>query len=241
MAGARILFVEDEPAIRESISGALAREGHRVHAVADGDGLEALVERFRPDLAILDVMLPGRDGFALAVQLRRLSDLPILFLTARDAPPARLRGFHVGGDDYVTKPVFLEELLARVRALLRRAGRLTSPVIEVADVLIDEDAALVTRAGEPVEVTATELRLLCYLARNRGRVLSKLQILTQVWGYEDYDPNLVEVNISALRRKLERGGERLIHTVRGQGYVLRRPASSPSESQPLAEAERAAR
>jgi two-component system OmpR family response regulator len=222
MGSARILFIEDEPAIREAIARALAREGYRVHAAADGRGLEELLERFRPDVAILDVMLPGgRDGFELARQLRAASDLPIVFLTARDAPPARLRGFSVGGDDYVTKPVLIEELLARVRALLRRCGRLSSPVIEVGDLLIDEQAAAVTHAGEPVALTATELRLLSYLARNRGRVLSKLQILTQVWGYEDYDPNLVEVNISALRRKLERHGRRLIHTVRGQGYMLK--------------------
>jgi len=183
---------------------------------------EELVDRFLPDLAILDVMLPGgRDGFELARELRGASDLPILFLTARDAPAARLRGFHVGGDDYVIKPVFIEELLARVRALLRRAGRSRSSVIEIGDLLIDEDAAAVTRAGEPVDLTVTELRLLSYLARNRGRVLSKLQILTQVWGYDDYDPNLVEVNVSVLRRKLERHGPRLIHTVRGHGYLLR--------------------
>jgi two-component system OmpR family response regulator len=222
MDRARVLFVEDELAIRDAIAVALERDGYLVHAVADGHGVELALERFRPDLAILDVMLPGgRDGFSLASALRRASDLPILFLTARDAPPARLRGFQVGADDYVTKPVFIEELLARVRALLRRAGRLCSPVLEVGDLLIDQDAAAVTRAGAPVELTRTEFALLCYLARNRGRVLSKLQILTQVWGYDDYDPNLVEVNISALRRKLEQHGARLIHTVRGHGYVLR--------------------
>ncbi|HLI60870.1 MAG TPA: response regulator transcription factor [Solirubrobacteraceae bacterium] len=222
MAGARILFIEDEPAIRDAITGALLHEGFRVHAAADGRGFEEIVGRFRPDLAILDVMLPGgRDGFSLARELRRASDLPILFLTARDAPPARLRGFQVGGDDYVIKPVFLEELLARVRALLRRAGRLRSPIIEIGDLVIDQDAAAVTRAGQAIDLTATELRLLTYLARNRGRVLSKLEILTQVWGYEDYDPNLVEVNVSAVRRKLEARGPRLIHTVRGHGYLMR--------------------
>ncbi len=222
MSGARILFVEDERAIREAITFALEGDGFRVRAEPDGRALAQTVDEFRPDLAILDVMLPGgRDGFALASELRRQSDLPILFLTARDAPPARLRGFHVGGDDYVTKPVFIEELLARVRALLRRAGRLRSPVVEIGDLLLDEDAATVSRAGTPIALTATELRLLWYLARNRGRALSKLQILTQVWGYGDYDPNVIEVHISALRRKLEEHGPRLIHTVRGHGYLLR--------------------
>lgn len=222
MSGARILFVEDERAIREAITFALEGDGFRVRAEPDGRALGQTVDEFRPDLAILDVMLPGgRDGFALASELRRQSDLPILFLTARDAPPARLRGFHVGGDDYVTKPVFIEELLARVRALLRRAGRLRSPVVEIGDLLLDENAATVSRAGTPIALTATELRLLWYLARNRGRALSKLQILTQVWGYGDYDPNVIEVHISALRRKLEEHGPRLIHTVRGHGYLLR--------------------
>lgn len=222
VASARILLIEDEAAIRDAVAVALGAGGFRVCAEPDGRRLKQTLLGFRPDLAILDVMLPGgRDGFALARELRRHSDMPILFLTARDAPQARLRGFGVGGDDYVIKPVFIEELLARVRALLRRTGRLGSSVIEVADVLIDEDGAEVTRAGERLELTGTELRLLVYLARNRGRALSKLQILTQVWGYDNYDPNLVEVHVSALRRKLEAHGPRLLHTVRGHGYALR--------------------
>lgn len=222
MSSARILVVEDETGIRDAVAGALAGEGYRVCARRDGQDLSPAVGEFRPDLAILDVMLPGgRDGFELARELRHHSDLPILFLTARDAPPARLQGFAVGGDDYVVKPVLMEELLARVRALLRRAGRLSSGLTEVGDLVLDEDAAAVRRAGAEISLTATELRLLGYLARNRGRALSKLQILTQVWGYDDYDPNLVEVHVSALRRKLEAHGPRLIHTIRGHGYVLR--------------------
>lgn len=222
MPGARILVIEDESAIRDAVSGALAGQGFAVCARPDGRDLESVIDGFHPDLAILDVMLPGgRDGFSLARVLRGAGDQPILFLTARDAPPARLRGFAVGGDDYVVKPVFIEELLARVRALLRRAGRMAPSVIEVGDLILDEAGARVTRAGAPVSLTATEMRLLAYLARNRGRALSKLQILTQVWGYEEYDPNLVEVHISALRRKLEVHGSRLIHTIRGHGYVLR--------------------
>lgn len=223
---ARVLVIEDETAIREAVGRALQRDGFRVCARADGQDLEAVVHEFRPDLAILDVLLPGeRDGFALARALRRASDLPLLFLTARDAPPARLQGFAVGGDDYVIKPVLMEELLARVRALLRRCGAITATVTEVGDLIVDEAGARVLRRGAPVEVTATELRLLGYLARNRGRTLSKLQILTQVWGYDDYDPNLVEVHVSALRRKLEARGPRLIFTVRGLGYIMRAGAS----------------
>ncbi len=190
---------------------------------ADGRRLRAVVESFRPDLAVLDVLLPGPDGFALAQALRRHSDLPILFLTARDDVRSRLRGFASGADDYVVKPFVIEEVLARVRALLRRSGRLHSEVLEVGDLLLDESTGEVRRADEPLELSATELRLLAYLARNRGRTLSKLQILTQVWGYEAFDPNLVEVHVSSLRRKLEAAGPRLIHTIRGRGYVLRAP------------------
>jgi two-component system OmpR family response regulator len=222
MAPARILVVEDEPAIRDAVAAALRAEGLRVCERPDGADLEAAVAAFLPDLAILDVMLPGsRDGFALGRTLRQDSDLPILFLSARDAASSRLQGFALGADDYVVKPFVLEELLARTRALLRRSGRLRTSAVEVGDLLIDEDAGVALRAGGSLELTATELRLLSYLARNRGRVLSKLQILTQVWGYDDYDPNLVEVHVSALRRKLEAHGPRLITTVRGQGYVLR--------------------
>jgi DNA-binding response OmpR family regulator len=143
-----------------------------------------------------------------------------VFLTARDGLDDRLAGFALGADDYLVKPFALEELLARVRAVLRRAGRESRP-LEAGDLLVDEAAALATRDGEPLPLTPTELRLLAFLMRHRGQVLSKYQLLTQVWGYDSYDPNLVEVHTSALRRKLEaRGGERLIHTVRGIGYRL---------------------
>ena len=217
----RILVVEDEYAIRNAVTVALADAGYRVEAHADGHRLGVLVEGFRPDLAILDVMLPGPSGFEIARRLRAGSDLPIVFVTARDGVRDRLAGFETGADDYVVKPFVLEELLARVRALLRRSGRLSSGVIEVGDLLIDEAMAGATRAGERVQLTVTEFRLLGYLARNRGRTLSKLQILTQVWGYDAFDPNLVEVHVSSLRRKLEAHGPRLIHTVRGHGYSLR--------------------
>ena len=163
-----------------------------------------------PDLAVLDVMLPGDDGFALAQRLRAARDVAIVFLTARDGLDDRLAGFALGADDYLVKPFALEELLARVRAVLRRTGRLAGP-LEAGDLLVDEAAAVATRAGRPLALTPTELRLLAFLIRHRGQVLSKYQLLSQVWGYEEYDPNLVEVHTSALRRKLEEGGARAAH------------------------------
>ncbi len=222
----RILVVEDESSIREPLAAALADEGYRARALADGGELLAELEAFRPDLAVLDVMLPGSDGFALARQVRARGEVPIVFLTGRDAPEDRLRGFAAGGDDYVVKPFLLAELLARVRAVLRRSGRLRSEVIEIDDLLVDEAATTVHRAGRAIDLTATEYRLLVHLARHRGRTLSKLQILTQVWGYDEFDPNLVEVHVSALRRKLEAGaaGRPLIRTIRGRGYALRAPS-----------------
>lgn len=217
----RVLVVEDDAAIRDSVTAALVDEGYVVQACADGRQLDAVTAGFRPDLALLDVMLPGPDGFALARKLRGSSDLPVVFLTARDAIGDRLQGFGVGADDYVVKPFSIEELLARVRSVLRRSGRSQSEVWEIGDLVVDRAAGVASRAGHPLALTATELRLLDYLIRNRGRTLSKLQILTQVWGYDAYDPNLVEVHVSAVRRKLEAHGDRLLHTVRGLGYVLR--------------------
>ena len=153
----------------------------------------------------------------LARQLRARRDVPVLFLTARDAIADRVAGFALGADDYLVKPFALEELLARTRAVLRRTGRIGA-VVEAGDLLLDETAGGLTRNGTPVELTPTELRLLAFLMRHRGQVLSKDQLLTQVWGYDAYDRNLVEVHVSALRRKLECSGPRVIHTVRGLGY-----------------------
>jgi two-component system, OmpR family, response regulator len=219
---ARILVVEDEQLLRESVAVALAGAGFVVQSHADGRDFSDRIAKFRPDAAVLDVMLPGRaDGFDLARQLQRQSTAAVLFLSARDGIADRLDGFEAGADDYLRKPFVLAELIARLRAVLRRTGRLVSATVEVGDLLIDEDGGLVLRSGEQVAVTATELRLLTYLARNRGRVLSKTQILTQVWGYDEYDPNLVETFVSALRRKLDAGDRpRLIHTVRGVGYRM---------------------
>jgi DNA-binding response OmpR family regulator len=217
---ARVLVVEDAEAIRVSVESALAAAGCRVLGRPDGADLERQLAEFRPDLVVLDVMLPGRDGFALLDVIRRHSAVGVVLLTARDAVDDRLRGFGGGADDYVVKPFVLAELVARVEAVLRRMGRVR-PVVEVGDLVIDLDHGVVRRGGVPVELTATELRLLVFLARRRDRVVGKAQLLVAVWGYDDYAENLVEVHVSALRRKLEEHGPRLVHTVRGQGYVLR--------------------
>ena len=218
---ARVLVVEDEPTLRAAVGRALTEAGYTVRTVADGWSFTHEIDAFKPDLALLDVMLPGADGFTLARQLRAHTQCPVIFMTAKDNVTDRLTGFDAGADDYVVKPFVLEELLARVAAVLRRSGRLHSSVSEVGDLLVDAESGTVRRAGHDLSLTATELRLLTYLVRNRGRTLSKTQLLTQVWGYGDYDPNLVEVHISAVRRKLEEHGPRIVHTVRNLGYVLR--------------------
>lgn len=215
------MFVEDDDAVRNAIALELRAAGYLVQAEPDGSALEEIAESFRPDIALLDVMLPGRSGFDLARELRNRSDLPILFLTAKDAVSSRLAGFSVGADDYVIKPVAVEELLARLRALLRRSGRLEADVLEVGDLILDEPARIVRRGDTVLELTPIEFQLLGFLMRNRGVVLSRLQIMSQVWGYEEHDPNLVPVHMGNLRRKLEASGPRLIHTIRGHGYVLR--------------------
>jgi len=214
----RVVLVEDEEPVRQAVERALRREGFAVTGFADYPD-PGLILAAAPDLAVLDVLLPSGDGFELARELRAARDLPIVFLTARDAVEDRLDGFGLGADDYLVKPFALEELLARVRAVLRRTGRLGA-AIEAGDVVVDEQSGLATRAGSPLELTPTELRLLAYLVRQRGLVLSKHQLLTQVWGYDAYDPNVVEVHVSALRRKLEARGPRILDTVRGLGYRL---------------------
>jgi len=218
MVGARVVVVEDEEAVREAVVRALESDGLTVVSFADGDEVEPILTA-APDLVVLDIALPHGDGLALAKRLRARRDLPIVFLTARDAMADRLAGFALGADDYLVKPFALEELLARVRAVLRRSGRLGEP-IEAGDVLIDEQAGFATRAGGELGLTPTEMRLLAFFVRHRGLVLSKEQLLTQVWGYDAYDPNLVEVHVSALRRKLEEHGPRILETVRGLGYRL---------------------
>jgi two-component system, OmpR family, response regulator len=212
----RVVVVEDEAAVRRAVLVALRQEGFVASGFAEAVEPDTILA-CAPDLAVLDVRLPSESGFALARRLQARSEISIIFLTARDAVADRVEGLELGADDYVVKPFALEELLARIRAVLRRSGRL-SAVLEVGDLLIDEHGGWVKRRGEEIPVTTTELRLLAFLLRHRGQALSKDQILTQVWGYDAYDRNLVEVHISALRRKLERAGPRVIHTVRGIGY-----------------------
>lgn len=218
----RILVLEDDRPVRTSLEVALRQERYEVCACGDAVGLDAVVERFRPDLAILDVRIAtGPDGYSTARLLRTKSTLAIIMLTAADTVAERLEGFSAGADDYLIKPFSMAELLARVEALLRRTGRLTSAVRQVSDVILDDAARTALRAGQRMDLTRTEFDLLTVLAKHPGQILSKVQLLTQVWGFDAYDVNLVEVHMSSLRKKLEVHGPRLIHTVRGVGYVLR--------------------
>lgn len=223
-AQSRVLLVEDDEPIRAALDVALTGEGYRTRCMADGRGVEAVAQEFRPDLAILDVRFPeGPDGYAIARRLRSSQDVIVLFLTASDDLEDRLAAFESGADDHISKPFSMAEVLARVFALLRRSGRLVSPVSQLGDLIVDEDAHVVTRQGQPITVTETEYQLLRALMSHPGQVLSKGQLLSRIWGFDAYDSNVVEVHMSALRRKLEAKGPRLVHTVRGAGYVLRLP------------------
>jgi two-component system copper resistance phosphate regulon response regulator CusR len=216
----RILVIEDDPTVGQYVKRGLEEHRWAVDLMTDGEEGERRASSEAYDLVILDMRLPGKSGLDVLHSLRAKGfERPVLVLTAQDAVDAKVTTLRAGADDYVTKPFAFEELLARVEALARRPRALASPVLRVGDLEIDQATRAVRRAGVPIELTATELRLLDYLATQRGRVVSKGQILTRVWGYTDYDPNLVEVHVSALRRKL--GEPRLVHTVRGLGYVLR--------------------
>jgi two-component system OmpR family response regulator len=226
-ATARVLVVDDEAAIADLVSTTLRYEGFETSTAGDGRAAIEAVEAFRPDLMVLDVMLPDLDGFEVQ---RKLIDrglrVPVLFLTARDATEDKVRGLRVGADDYVTKPFSLEELVARIRAILRRTqGTAEQPRLVLDDLEMDETAHEVFRGGTVIDLTPTEFALLRYFLLNPRRVLSKEQILDHVWHYDfGGDASIVETYVSYLRRKL--GEPRLLHTVRGVGYVLRPPKAS---------------
>lgn len=220
MDATRILVVEDSEAIRVAVQTALRAQGFAVESLPDGDDLEVQLGAFVPDLVVLDVMLPRRDGFTLLPILRRRSRAAVLVLTARDRLDDRLAGLAAGADDYLVKPFAMAELIARIHAVLRRTQPEGSATT-VGDLTFNRDSTVVRRAGRTLDLTDTERRLLGYLAAHRGRVVTKTQLLTAVWGYEGFDPNVVEVHVSSLRRKLEAGGEsRMVHTVRNHGYRL---------------------
>ncbi|WP_433891006.1 response regulator transcription factor [Streptomyces sp. CA-111067] len=240
MPEASLLVVDDEPNIRELLSASLRFVGFKVVSAASGADALAAVARERPDLVVLDVMLPDMTGFAVVKRLREESGpyarngsgaddrLPVLFLTAKDGVEDKISGLTAGGDDYVTKPFSLEELIARIRAILRRSGGPTDDGRLVAgDLELDPVGHQVLRAGRPVSLSPTEFKLLAYLMANADRVVSKLQILDHVWAYDfGGDLSIVESYISYVRRKVDSGADgaaKLIHTVRGVGYVLRRP------------------
>ncbi len=225
----RVLVVDDEVNIAELLAMALRYEGWQVTIAHTGLKAVAAAKETGPDAVVLDIMLPDLDGFAVLRRVRATEpDVPVLFLTARDAVEDRIAGLTVGGDDYVTKPFSLEEVVARLRGLMRRAGAqqaASSSVLAVGDLTLDEDSREVFRAGEEVTLTATEFELLRFLMRNPRRVLSKAQILDRVWNYDfGGQANVVELYISYLRKKIDAGRPPMIHTMRGAGYVLK-PAS----------------
>jgi two-component system OmpR family response regulator len=225
----RVLVVDDEVNIAELVSMALRYEGWEVRAAHTGSKAVTAAKDMKPDAVVLDMMLPDFDGLEVLRRMRATQpDLPVVFLTARDAVEDRIAGLTAGGDDYVTKPFSLEELVARLRALMRRAGAqqaVTSSVLTVGDLELDEDSHEVRRGGQDIMLTATEFELLRFLMRNPRRVLSKAQILDRVWNYDfGGQANVVELYISYLRKKIDAGREPMIHTMRGAGYVLK-PAS----------------
>jgi two-component system OmpR family response regulator len=223
----RVLVVDDEPNIVDVLSMALRHNGFDVDAADSGAVALARVREWRPHVLVLDVMLPDMDGFEVARRLtNERAGVPILFLSARDATADKVRGLTTGGDDYVTKPFSLEELIARLRNLLRRSGALheNSGRLVFADLELDEETREVARAGRPIELTATEYRLLRYLLLNPRRVLTRAQLLDHVWSYDfDGDARVLETYMSYLRKKVDTGLVPLLHTVRGVGYSLRLP------------------
>ena len=227
---ARLLVVDDEPNILELLSASLRFAGFEVATAPNGREALAAARAFRPDLVVLDVMMPDMDGFTVVRRMRGEGvNVPVLFLTARDATEDKITGLTLGGDDYVTKPFSLEEIIARIRAVLRRAaGRAGAAVqpsrLTFADIELDDDTHEVWKAGDYVALSPTEFKLLRYFMQNAGRVLSKAQILDHVWNYDfGGEANVVESYVSYLRRKVDTTEPRLLHTLRGVGYVLRLP------------------
>ncbi|NUO55859.1 MAG: response regulator transcription factor [Hamadaea sp.] len=222
----RMLVVDDEPTLAELLSMALRYEGWEVRSAADGGSAVRTAREFRPDAVVLDMMLPDFDGLQVLRKLRAdAPEVPVLFLTAKDSVEDRVAGLTAGGDDYVTKPFSIEELVARLRALVRRSVRAEShseSMLVVGDLVLEEDSREVRRGGHTIELTATEFELLRYLMRNPRRVLSKRQILDRVWNYDfGGQANVVELYISYLRKKIDAGRVPMIHTMRGAGYVLK--------------------
>ncbi|MFD3521673.1 response regulator transcription factor [Streptomyces sp. NPDC058653] len=222
----RVLVVDDEASLAELMSMTLRYEGWDVRSAGDGAGAVRSAREFRPDAVVLDVMLPDMDGIAVLGRLRReLPQVPVLFLTAGDAVEDRIAGLTAGGDDFVTKPFSLEEVVARLRGLIRRSGTAavrSESVLVVGDLTLDEDSHEVSRGGQSVHLTATEFELLRFLMRNPRRVLSKAQILDRVWSYDfGGQANVVELYISYLRRKIDAGRPPMIHTRRGAGYLIK--------------------
>ena len=222
----RVLVVDDEPTLTELLSMALRYEGWEVRTAGDGAGATRTARDFRPDAVVLDMMLPDMNGLEVLRRLRAdATDVPVLFLTAKDGVEDRVAGLTAGGDDYVTQPFSLEEVVARLRGLVRRGGGLAQRAggeLVVGDLSLDEDSHEVRRGGDLVSLTATEFELLRYLMRNPRRVLSKAQILDRVWHYDfGGQANVVELYISYLRKKVDAGRAPMIHTMRGAGYVLK--------------------
>lgn len=226
---ARVLVVDDETNIVELLSVSLKFQGFEVHTAASGPEALTKAREIKPDAVILDVMMPGMDGFGVLRRMRADGiDAPALFLTARDNLQDKITGLTLGGDDYVTKPFSLEEVVARLRVVLRRVGRLVEEPknarLTFSDIELDEETHEVWKAGEPVSLSPTEFTLLRYFIINAGTVLSKPKILDHVWRYDfGGDVNVVESYVSYLRRKIDTGDKRLLHTLRGVGYVLREP------------------
>ena len=222
----RVLVVDDEVNLAELLTMALKYEGWEVRMAHTGSKAVSTAKEFRPDAVVLDWMLPDFDGLEVLKRMRAAdADVPVLFLTARDSVEDRVAGLTAGGDDYVTKPFSLEEVVARLRGLMRRAGAqaaASSSLLQVGDLSLDEDSHEVRRAGDQINLTATEFELLRYLMRNPKRVLSKTQILDRVWNYDfGGQANVVELYVSYLRKKVDAGREPMIHTMRGAGYVLK--------------------